>query len=488
MSEVLFVQPSIEANESFMQSKLGIGTSYDVDYRELIILQQKVQLYYINGLVDDTSIVQILKVLVEINDHECEESKLAAIIENRLMNQQVDQVKKMDVLLDELLNGLVVVFVDGIRHAYIVDVRHYPGRQPEEPDTERVIRGSRDGFTENIVENSALIRRRIKDVSLRNEIVRVGTRSKTDISITYLASVTNESWIEQVKDKINTIHVDGIVMADKALEEYFVNHHFSPFPFVRYTERPDVASQHLLQGYVVLIVDTSPSVIILPTTYFDLLEHAEEYRQTPAVGTFTRWIRVLAVLMSILLLPTWYLLASHPSLLPDKLSFIGPDEVGNVPLIIQVLIADFGVELMRMAAVHTPTPLATALGLIAAVLIGEIAVDVGLFVPEIILYVAISTIGTYVTPSYELSVANKFIKYFLMLTIIVLGKTGFIIGLTLTIIYLSRQKNFNVPYLWPLIPFQPIAFGRFLLRIPVPFIHTRPAIVHPKDTIKQSEK
>src|SRR5699024_2826714 len=187
--------------------------------------------------------------------------------------------------------------------------------------------------------------------------------------------------IDMVKKKIENISIDGLVMADKALEEFLVDNHWSPFPFVRYTERPDVAAQHLLQGYIVLVVDTSPSVIILPTTYFDLLEHAEEYRQTPAVGTFMRWIRITAVLVSMFLLPLWYFFSTYEELLPPALDFIGPKEIGNVPLILQIIIADIGVEFMRMAAVHTPTPLATALGLIAAVLIGEIAVDVGVFVP-----------------------------------------------------------------------------------------------------------
>src|SRR5699024_4672561 len=159
--------------------------------------------------------------------------------------QQVDRVKQMTEVLDQLLNGLVVVFVDGMQSAFVVDVRQYPGRQPEEPDTERVIRGSRDGFTENIVENTALIRRRIKDSHLRIEILRVGTRSKKDVSISYLTTVTNDKWVELVKEKLAAIDIDGIVMADKSIEEFLVDHHWSPFPFVRYTERPDVTAQHI---------------------------------------------------------------------------------------------------------------------------------------------------------------------------------------------------------------------------------------------------
>src|SRR5699024_6074243 len=170
---------------------------------------------------------------------------------------------------------------------------------------------------------------------------------------------------------------------------------WSPFPFVRYTERPDVAAHHILSGYIILIVDTSPSVVIIPTTYFDHLEHAEEYRQTPSIGTFTRWIRIVAVLASIFLLPIWLLFVLQPELLPESLSFIGPKESGNIPIAIQIIMADVGVEFLRMAAVHTPTPLATALGLIAAVLIGDIAIDVGMFSPEVILYVAVSAVGSY---------------------------------------------------------------------------------------------
>src|SRR5690625_864201 len=213
--------------------------------------------------------------------------------------------------------------------------------------------------------------------------------------------------------------IDSLVMADKALTELFVDYNWNPFPLVRYTERPDVAAHHILSGYIILIIDTSPSVIILPTTFFDQLEHAEEYRQTPVTGTLTRWFRIIAVLASIYLLPIWLLFVLEPNLLPKALSFIGPKEVGNIPVAIQIILADIGVEFLRMAAVHTPTPLATALGLIAAVLIGDIAVNVGLFSPEVILYVAISTVGSYVTPSYELSVANKLMKKFLLFITII---------------------------------------------------------------------
>ncbi|MBO1003095.1 spore germination protein [Pseudogracilibacillus auburnensis] len=486
--KMTYVSKHLKENKNYMKEEVGATVSYDVGSRDILILERDVTIYYVNGLVDDSTIVEILKMLVRTNDLESEEDKIYDIINNRLMNQQVEAKNKLNEVTDQLLAGLIVVFIDGERNAFIVDTRHYPGRQPEEPDTERVIRGSRDGFTENVVESTALIRRRIRDKGLRNEILHVGKRSKTDVCVSYINDIANEDYVQMVKDNIQKIDIDSLVMADKALVELSVEFSWNPFPLVRYTERPDVAAHHILSGYIVLIVDTSPSVIILPTTFFDHLEHAEEYRQAPAVGTFTRWFRIIAVLASIFLLPLWLLFVLEPSLLPKALSFIGPKEVGNIPIPIQIIMADIGVEFLRMAAVHTPTPLATALGLIAAVLIGDIAINVGMFSPEVILYVAISTIGTYVTPSYELSVANKLMKLFLLLMTIFFGVSGFIIGFTISILFLVNLKTLRTPYFWPFIPFNLPALLRFIFRIPEPFIHKRPSIVYPKDHIRQASQ
>lgn len=482
----LFVQKQIEKNELYMKNEVGAKESFDVDFREVIVLHRKVQIYYINGLVDDVIVVQLLKKLIEVNDDEVSEQHISEIIKNRLINLQVDPHTRMEPVTDELLNGLIVIFIDGEREAYVVDVRQYPGREPEEPDTERVIRGSRDGFTENIISNTALVRRRVKDKGLRNEIVRIGKRSKSDVCVSYIDSIANERLVSLVKERLEKIEIDQLVMADKALIELFFDKKWNPFPIVRFTERPDVAAHHILSGYIILIVDTSPNVIMIPTTYFDHLEHAEEFRQTPAVGTFIRWIRITAVIASIFLLPVWYLFVKEPSLLPEAISFIGPKEFGNVPIGIQIILADVGVEFLRMAAIHTPTPLATALGLIAAVLIGDIAIQVGLFSPEVILYVAISTVGFYVTPSYELSVANKMMKIFILVSTIIFGVNGFLISSTLSIVYLIQLNTLEIPYMWPLTPFNLPAMTRFVIRMPISIDKKRPRIVRPKDATRQS--
>ncbi|MFB4166377.1 spore germination protein [Virgibacillus sp. JSM 102003] len=479
------VSPKIDKTEAYMKDRIGIGTSFDLGFREIIILKKKIQIYYLTGLCDTSIVLEIIKKLVDINDKESNLKKVPEIIENRLVHQQVDKSKTMDEAVDQLLSGLIIIFVDGERYAFIIDVRNYPGRSPKEPDTEQVVRGSRDGYTENIIENTALTRRRIRDARLRYEMMKVGERSKTDLCVCYLNDVADKGLIKLVKEKIKSIEVDGIAMADKTIEEFIVSRKWNPYPLVRYTERPDVAASHLLEGHVLLIVDTSPSVIILPTTFFHHVQHAEEYRQAPSIGTFIRWIRLLAIFISIFLLPFWLLLVMEPTLLPKELAFIGPEQDGTIPVVIQLILADLGLEFLRMAAIHTPAPLSTAMGLIAAVLIGQIAIDVGMFGPEVILYVAVSAIGTYVTPSYELGVANKLFRFLLVIITGIFGALGFTIGFTVYILYLIQLKSLRTPYFWPLFPFNPNAMTQIILRVPVPLANERPSIVHPRNNYRQ---
>lgn len=475
-----------EKVKAYFEERVGLGKSFDIGNREILILNKTIQLYFVNGLTQTLYIIEIMKELQKLNDFEKPTEELFALIENRLSLESVEKVKTMDELVDQVLSGLLGIVVEGYDEAFILDVRNYPGRTPEEPDTEKVVRGSRDGYVENIVMNTALTRRRIRDERLRFEILKVGERSKTDVAIGYIEGVANPRLVEIIKKELNNIKIDGITMADKTVEEFLVKQGYNPFPLVRYTERADVASTHLLEGHVLIFIDTSPSIIIAPTTFFHHVQHAEEYRQSPTVGTFVRWTRFLGIWASIFLLPLWFLMAMEPSMLPDNLSYIGPNESSHVPLLVQLVIADLGVEFLRIAAIHTPTPLSTAMGLIAAVLIGQIAVDVGLFQSEVILYVSIVAVGTFSTPSYELSVANKIIRIFLVICVAIFKAPGLVIATTIAIIFLAHMYPLNTPYLWPLIPFNPVAFFNILIRRPVPGAFLRPSIVKPRDRYRQS--
>ena len=482
------ISKTIEKNEAFFKKNIGMGTeSFDIGVRTLNIKNKAVHMYYLNGLCDTSYIVQLLKELINIKDDE-EKMKVhpKQVIEDHLVHQQVSSIGNLDEAVDQLLSGLIVIMVEGEDSALAVDVRSYPGRNPEEPDTEKVIRGARDGYTENIIVNCALTRRRIRDERLRNEIIKVGERSKTDVVISYVKDVANPALVEVIRKELNNIKIDGLTMADKTIEEFLVKQGYNPYPLVRYTERPDIAANHLLEGHVLIMVDTSPSVIITPVTMFHHVQHAEEYRQAPSVGTYLRWVRFLGIIASIYLLPLWFLFVLEPQLLPKAIDFIGPSEKGNIPIIVQIFLADFGVEFLRMAAIHTPTPLSTAMGLIAAALIGQIAIDVGLFVPEVIMYVAVAAVGSFATPSYELSIANKMARLLLLILVAVFRLPGFLIGCTLFFLFLANIRSLNTPYLWPFLPFNPKAFWQIFIRPAVPGEKLRPSIVHPQNPYKQN--
>jgi stage V sporulation protein AF len=479
------IPESLQEIEHYMKQRVGLGVSFDFGVRKLKILKKDVHFYWITGLCDTQFIIETVEELVRINDHEKLSADLFKIVENRLVNQSVSPIKTLDEMVTQVLSGLIVVVVEGAGTALAVDVRSYPGRSPQEPDTEKVVRGSRDGFVENIVINTALTRRRIRDERLRFEILKVGERSRTDIAIGYINDIADPNLVNIIRKELKAINIDGIPMADKTIEEFLLKQGFNPYPLVRYTERADVTAAHLLEGHVVIYVDTSPSVIIAPTTYFHHVQHAEEFREAPVMGTFVRWSRFLGILTSIFLLPLWLLFVLEPSLLPDRLSFIGPNEHTNIPIVLQILLADFGLEFLKIAAIHTPTPLSTAMGLIAAVLIGQIAIEVGLFVPEVILYVAIAGIGSFTTPSYELSVANKIARMILVILVAIFHTPGFVIGSTLLFIHLVTTRALNTPYFWPFLPFEPKGFLQIIFRRAVPGSLLRPSIVHPRNRYRQ---
>ncbi|MGL4522429.1 MAG: spore germination protein [Bacilli bacterium] len=479
---------SLEANEEQLKKMIGVDPSFDAGIRDFVFLNTRVKVFFVNGLVDSMLASQLFTTLLDINSGVKSPKGTMQQIINQLSSQSVEMVDTLESAAVKVMSGLVVLIVEGEMRAIAVDVRSYPGRGPSEPDTEKVVRGSRDGFTENIIVNTALIRRRIRDDRLRFPIMQVGERSKTDICLAYIDGVANPLLVQKVTDRLKEIDIDGLSMADKTVEEFILDQGYNPFPLVRYTERPDVCAAHILEGHVAIIVDTSPSVIMTPTTYFHHIQHAEEYRQVPLVGTFLRWVRYIGILLSLFILPIWLCYVVDPSLLSESFAYVGPEEVNNIPIAIQILLAEVGVEFLRMAAIHTPTALSTAMGLVSGILIGQIAIDVGIFVPEVVMYVAISAIGAFATPSYELSLANKIIKIFLILCVTFFHETGFVVSTTLVLLYLVRIKSLGTPYFWPLLPFNWGALKQVLIRPPMPNSKERPSAIHPTDNMEQPEK
>jgi stage V sporulation protein AF len=314
----------------------------------------------------------------------------------------------------------------------------------------------------------------LKDPSLRNEILKVGLRTKTDVVVSYLRDKADPELVERIKAKIKGIKTDDLVMAEKSLEEFIVGKNWNPFPKVRFTERPDVVAAHLLEGYIAVMVDTSPSVMILPANIFNFIQHAEDYYQNPIVGTYIRWVRIVGIILSWILPPLWLVLVYSRALLPSWLKFIGPRKDTPVPLFGQFLILEIGLDLIRIALIHTPNALATSLGLLGAIMLGQFAVEIGLFSSETILYIAITAIGTFATPSIEFALAVRLFRLLILILTGIFSAPGFMAGviLTLAVLFTTRSVD-NNSYMWPLIPLDRKALSTVIFRKPIPEIQNR---------------
>ncbi len=435
-----------------INNALGIGKAFDVSSRPYTILNKKVTLYFLAGLIANIEIIEVMKKVLSLNANEESFDEFDTIY-NNISHQDLSIINTYDKVINSVLNGIIVLIIEGYDKAIAIATRSYPTRGIAEPDTEKVIRGSHDGFTENFAINVALMRRRVKDGRLRNVIFNIGSSSPTYVCLSYIEGLCDEEMIKQVKEKLENIKTPHLIMTDKALEELMLNQKFNPYPLVRYTERADIVSIHLYQGSFAIFVDTSPSVILAPATIFDHLTYTEEYRQTPISGSFLRIIRYGGVFISLFLTPVWLLLVMNEANLPSEFSIFIPDEKVKIGIFIQIVLAEVGVELLRMASIHTPTALSTAMGLVAGMLLGDVAIQIGIFSIQTVFLVAISAVGTYITPSYELGLANKISKLLFLVVIFIFNIYGFIAIVILWFIYLATRKSFTRGYLYPLIPF-----------------------------------
>ncbi|WP_081988206.1 spore germination protein [Halobacillus sp. BBL2006] len=472
---------SYDKNTAYLRERLGVDESFDMIHLDLVYAGRGMSLFMVDGFVKDDILHYLMKLLSKLDPEQLDPDPLKQLLKTHLPYVELDQEKDLNKAADTVLAGPTALVVEGIDEVILIDARTYPVRGPQEPDLERVVRGSRDGFVETIVFNTALTRRRIRDRSLRMEYIQIGRRSQTDVCLCYLKDIADTDRVEHLQRVLKEIDTDALPMAEKTVEEFISGRHWNPYPVIRYTERPDTAAAHLYEGHILIIIDGSPSVMITPATLWHHLQHAEEYRQKPLVGAYLRGVRFFAFFASIFILPLYFLLSMQPGLLPEQISFIGPSEAGVIPLILQFLIAEIGIDMLRMAAIHTPSSLATALGLVAAILIGQVAVEVGLFSSEVVLYLALAAIGTFATPSYELGLADRITRMALLIVTGIFGLKGYVVGITFWLIYLTSMQTFKTPYLWPFMPFSWKPFRDVLVRSPIPLKNRRPAFLHPKD-------
>ena len=429
---------------------LNIENNFDVVRKEIGVTNKAI-IYFLSSLADSSSLFQLAYSFINSNYFN---------IQNQILNGSINKINDVKEAFVNISSGMsLIIYLDEM---YIVETRNYPSRSISEPDTERTIRGSKDGFTENIIVNIGLIRRRIKSEWFYSKIYKIGNDSKCDVVVCALTNKVNKRTLKSVEEKLKETRIDDLTMSDRKLEEKLFNQGFNPFPLVRYSERPDIIAAQLLKGHIAIVVDTSSSVIIVPTTIFEHTKHVEEYRQVSSVGTFIRIIRYFAILISIFLVPLWMLTLTNENFISHI--FVKIESVNNIPVLLQIILVELTIEILRIATIHTPNQLTSAMGLIATLILGQMAVEVGWFASEVLLFCSISSIGGFATPSYELSLANKIVKLILIVIVGLFGGAGFIIGVYLLIMFLGSISLFELPYLYPLFPFDYDEYKKVIFR------------------------
>lgn len=446
---------NIRQNQKLFYEKLRPDLNFDIVERPLLIGGREAYFYCINGFVDEDNLQKVIQFFLGVKAADMPE-QAAAFAEGFAAFGDVTLEAEVEKLLTPILSGLGVLLLDGYTQGLIFDIRDYPGRGVQEPEKDKVQRGARDGFCENVVINTALIRRRIRDPRLRVELFPVGEVSRTDVAVVYMEGKVNRPLLEKIKRRLETLQVDSLTMGQESLAEcLYRNKWYNPLPKFKFTERPDTTAAHLMEGNLAILVDNSPAAMILPSSIFDLAEAADDYYFPPITGTYLRLSRVLISLVALLLLPIYLLLMQNPQWVPSWLEFIRPAEAIHVPLVIQIFILELAVDGLRLASVNTPNMLSTPLSIIAAIVLSDFSVQSGWFNSEIMLYTAFVTVANYAQTSFELGYAIKFFRMLILLLTALFDIWGFLIGILGVGWFIAANRSIGgTSYLYPLIPFR----------------------------------
>ena len=460
---------NLKEENKYLQDILHTEQNFDVVYKDLTIGGRRAGLYFIDGFTKDDTLLKILQVVTTIKSGDLPESP-EDFARQYLPYGETGLVKNSQSVILQLLSGVPFFLIEGYPAAFTVDCRTYPARGVSEPEKDKVMRGSRDGFVETLIFNTALIRRRIRDPRLMMEVVNAGESSHTDIALCYMRERVDQNLLDMIKKRIARLEVDSLSMNQESLAEcIYPCKWYNPFPKFRFSERPDTAAASILEGNLVILVDNSPAAMILPSSVFDIIEEADDYYFPPITGTYLRLSRMLISVLSLVLTPTWLLLISNPGYLPPWLEFIRLSDPCNVPVIWQLLILEFAIDGLRLAAVNTPNMLTTPLSVIAGIVLGEYADTSGWFNSETMLYMAFVTIANYSQASFELGYALKFMRIILLVLTALFHIWGYLAGLILSALAIVFNRTIaGKSYIYPLIPFRLSELKKRFLRCRLP--------------------
>lgn len=455
----------LKDNIVFLDSKMKINNSFDIVSRQITIGGRDACMYLIDGFCKDEMMQKFLQFLMEIKAEDMPDD-LEGMTRQFMPYVEVDIQQDFDQIIYFILSGTFALFIDGFDQCILIDARTYPSRSVEEPEKDKSLRGSKDGFVETIVFNTALIRRRIRSTELCMELLNAGTSSRTDIVVCYMQGRVDTKLLHIVKEKIKNIKIDALSMNQETLAEcLYKKPWYNPYPKFKYTERPDAAAAHILEGSIVILVDNSPSAMVIPTSLFDLLEEADDFYFPPITGTYLRLTRILISFLTYLLTPTFLLLMMRPDWIPDTFAFIQLKEAVNLPILWQFLLLELAIDGLKLAAVNTPNMLSTPLSVLAALVLGEFAVESGWFSGEVMLYMAFVAIANYTQSNYELGYAIKFQRILTLLLTAVFGGWGYLGGIIICVLCLVFNKTIGGRgYLYPLLPWDWEQMKKRLLR------------------------
>lgn len=452
-------------NMAYFQEKLNIQKSFDIICRMTMVADHKACFYFIDGFVKDELMEKLIEFFYSITPEDLPEDS-AGLSRDAMPYVEVELLDGREEIEANILSGVLCLFIDGYDKCFAIDCRTYPMRSVAEPEKDKVLRGSKDGFVETVVFNTALIRRRIRDPHLVMEMQQAGSRSKTDIVLCYMEDRVDRAFLEEIRNRIQNLQVEALTMNQESLVECLYRRKwFNPFPKVKYTERPDATAASVLEGKIAILVDNSPAAIILPVSIFDIVEEADDFYFPPITGTYLRLNRLFIAILTLLLTPGWILLMQNPEWIPPAFDFIKVEGDIHIPLLFQLLILELGIDGLKLAAINTPNMLTTPLSVIAAIVMGEFAVKSGWFNSETMLYMAFVAVANYTQASYELGYALKFMRIILLVLTAAFNLYGFAAGILLTLLAISCNRTISgKSYLYPLIPFNGKQLARRIFR------------------------
>ena len=445
--------------------ELRTEENFDVIKRTLRAGEDEVTLFYIDGFVKDMQLEKLMQYFVGLT-----EIGGAGELMKKLPQVEAEVQRDPKALLLGVLSGQTLMLSSRFfENAILLDLRTYPVRSVGEPDSDRVMQGARDGFVETLVVNTALIRRRVRDPRLVMSHYNLGGSSGTDVVVCYLEGVADKRMLDTVKKKIESLSPRSLTLGFQSLAECLIPRGWlNPFPKIRTTERPDTASAQVLEGSILVICDTSPQVMILPTSIFDYLQQTDDYYFPPLTGTYMRFVRTVILLFSVVCTPLWVLALEYEGILPEALSFVIPDEPGALPIIWQLFLAEFAIDGLKIASLNTPSTLSNSLSVVGALILGDFAVGVGWLCEDVILYMAFVAIANFAQQNHELGYAFKFMRMMILALTAVFKIWGFVVGVLLFFFFVATNRTIGGKhhYLYPLIPWNFRAMKRLIMRTP----------------------